>query len=161
MPIDRKYIGKTYGPTVYTAGLEKMREFAFAVAGGVPSMGFSGSTPPADLNPVLYDTAAGAQSAYGSVIAFPTFCVTFAIAPFAMAVADPEFNINLLMLVHGEQEFEILDVIHPGDVLTTLGTVKDIFEKAAKDFLIVTTETKNQHGNVVVRGTWTAVIRHG
>lgn len=161
MPIDRKYIGKTYGPTVYTAGLEKMREFAFAVAGGIPSMGFSGSSPPTDLHPLLHDTAAGAKSEYGSVIAFPTFCVNFAIAPFGMAVSDPALGINLLMLVHGEQEFEIFDVIRPGDVLTTIGTVKDIFDKASKDFLIVTTETKNQDGKVVLRGTWTAVVRHG
>lgn len=161
MPIDRKFIGKTYGPTVYTASLEKMREFAYAIGGGIPSMGFSGSSPPSGLNPVLYDTEAGKKSEYGSVIAFPTFCVNFAIAPFAMAVADPELKINLLMLVHGEQDFEFMDVVRPGDVLTTVGTVKDIFDKAAKDFLIVVTETKNQHGKVVVRGTWTAVIRHG
>ena len=40
MAIDPKHIGKVYGPTRYVVGLEKMREFAYAVSGGVPSTGF-------------------------------------------------------------------------------------------------------------------------
>ena len=43
MPIDKKYIGRQYGPTTYVIGAEKLREFAYALSGGVPSMGFTGS----------------------------------------------------------------------------------------------------------------------
>ena len=93
------------------------------------------------------------------MIAFPTFAVTFAIAPFAAAVSDPELAINLLKVVHGEQELEWFGVIRPGDVLTTTGSVTEIYEKAHRDFMVVVSESKNQRGELVVRGTWTAVIR--
>jgi acyl dehydratase len=134
-----------------------MREFALAVGGGVPSPSF-GSVP-ADLNPLFYDESAGRNGPYGSVIAFPTFAVTFAIAPFAAAVSDPELDINLLMVVHGEQQFEFFDPIRAGEVITTTGSITQIFEKSQKDFLIVVSESKNQKDQLLVRATWTAVVR--
>jgi acyl dehydratase len=156
--IDPKHVGRTYGPFTYEIGLEKLREFAFAVGGGHPGMG--ATEVPADLNPVLYDVEAGKRSRYGSVIAFPSFAVVFAIRPFEAAATDPALGLNLLMLVHGEQELEFFDVMRPGDVMTTLGRITNVFEKAGKVFLTVVTESTNQAGTLVVRGTWTAVIRH-
>lgn len=158
MAIDPKFIGKSYGPYKYEVGLEKMREFAYAVAGGAPSSGFTGG-PPEGLNPLLWDEEAAKKGPYGSVIAFPTFAVTFAIKPFGAAIVDPDVGVNLLMLVHGEQEFEFFDVIRPGDVMTTTGSIKSIYEKAKMDFVVVETESKNQTGKLVVKGTWTAVVR--
>lgn len=159
MAINPSHIGRTYGPFTYKIGVEKLREFAVAVGGGVPI--FGAQKAPADLNPLLYDDAAANNGPHGSVVAFPTFCVNFAMAPFGHAVTDPEMGINLLMLVHGEQEFEFFDVMRDGDVMTTTGTVSELYEKASMEFCIVTTESKNQHGKLVVRGKWTAVIRKG
>ena len=159
MAIDKRFLGREYGPFVYEAGLEKMREFAFAVGGGIPSTGYSAKGPPEGLNPVLFDEAAGKASSYGSVIGFPSFAVTFAIAPFAKACSDPELKLNLLRLVHGEQTFEFLEVVRPGDRLTTTGKITDITTKRSLDFLTVSTETKNQNGKVVVNAKWTAIIR--
>jgi acyl dehydratase len=158
MSLDPKYIGKKYGPYTYEIGLEKMREFAYAIAGGVPSSCFQASVPHG-LNLLLHDAKAGRESPYKSVIAFPTFCVTFAMKPFAEAVTDPDLDINLVMLVHGEQDFEFFDVMRPGDTMTSVGTITQIYEKAGKDFLVLITESKNQKDKLVVRGTWTAVIR--
>lgn len=157
MSIDPKHVGRKYGPFTYELGLEKMREFAFAVGGGHPGMG--ATEAPEGLDPVLYDVEAGKGSRHGSVIAFPSFAVVFAIRPFSAAATDPALGINLLMLVHGEQELEFFDVMRPGDVMTTTGEITQIFEKAGKDFLTVVTESKNQAGALVVRGTWMAVIR--
>lgn len=158
MALDKKFIGKTYGPTVYEVGVEKLREFAYAVGGGVPSLGFTGKRP-ADLHPYLWDAEASKQGPYGGIVGMPNFAVVFSIGPFGQAVQDPELGINLLMLVHGEQEFEFKAPIRPGDVLTSTGVIADIFDKVGKDFLIVNTESKNQRGEVVVTGVWTAVIR--
>ena len=157
MPLDPAFVGKKYGPFRYQLGLEKMREFAFAVTGGVPSssLGFI----PEDLDPLLYDEDAAKNGPYGRVIAFPTFAVNFAIAPFAAAVRDPELGINLVMVVHGEQGFEFFDVLRAGEVVTTTGSITEIYEKSQKDFLIVVTESRNAQGKLLVRGTWTAVIR--
>lgn len=159
MPIDPRFIGREYGPFHYEAGLEKMREFAFAVGGGVPSTGFSGRGAPEGLHPWYHDEAAAKASPWASVVAMPNFCVTFAIVPFARACTDPELKIDLVRLVHGEQKFEFDAVVRPGDRLTTHGKITNVETKRSLDFLEVTTETKNQHGELVVRGVWTAVIR--
>lgn len=159
MAIDRRFIGREYGPFVYEAGLEKMREFAYAVGGSIPSTGYSARGAPEGLHPYLHEEAAARASAYGSVIAFPSFAVTFAIAPFGRACSDPELGLNLLRLVHGEQSFEFFEVVRAGDLLTTTGKITDVTAKRSLDFLTVTTETKNQHGALVVRAKWTAIIR--
>src|SRR3954463_14887952 len=109
MPIDKKYIGKTYGPTTYVIGAEKLKEFAYAISGGVPSMAFTGTGAPAGLNPLLYDLEAAKQGPYGDLIGLPNFAVVFAIAPFGQAVTDPDLGIDLSRLVHGEQELELFD----------------------------------------------------
>ena len=159
MTLDPKHVGKKYGPFVYEVGVEKVREFAYAVGGSVPSMGFSGVGAPDDLHPWLHDKAEGAKSPYGSIIAMPNFAVVFAIGPFGAAVMDPELGVNVMMLVHGEQEFEFFGVVRPGDVMTTNGVITRCLTKAGKDFLNVETESTNQHGALIVKGTWTAVIR--
>jgi acyl dehydratase len=64
-----------------------------------------------------------------------------------------------LLLVHGEQSFEFLAPVRAGDLLKTVGTVSELYEKSGKDFVIVTTVTTNQHSREVVRGVWTAVVR--
>ena len=159
MALDKKFIGREYGPFFYEAGLEKMREFAYAVGGSIPSTGYSAKGAPEGMHPVLHDEAAGKASAWGSVVALPTFAVTFAIAPFGRACSDPELALNLLRLVHGEQSFEFFEVVRAGDKLTTSGKISDILTKRNLDFLTVTTESKNQHGKLVVRAKWTAIIR--
>jgi acyl dehydratase len=80
--------------------------------------------------------------------------------PFAVASADPELGIDLVRLVHGEQEFEYLDVIRPRDVLETTGEITEIFEKGPLEFMVVASSTKNQTGKVVLKGVWTAIVRH-
>lgn len=159
MAIDPKHVGKKYGPTTYEVGVEKLREFAYAISGGVPSMGFTGTGAPAGLHPWLHDAAKAKASPYGGIIGLPNFAVVFAIAPFGQCVTDPELGLDLLMLVHGEQDFEFFEPIRPGDVLTSTGVIKEVFSKQGKDFVILETESKNQKGQLVVRGTWTAVIR--
>ncbi len=160
MPIDKKFIGKKYGPTTYVIGAEKLREFAYAISGGVPSMGFTGTGAPKGLNPLLHDAQAAKKGPYGDLIGLPNFAVVFSIAPFGQAVTDPELKINLSMLVHGEQEFEFFETIRPGDVMSSTGVITDLYDKVGKDFLTLTTETTNQEGKRVVRGNWLAVIRH-
>lgn len=157
MPLDPRFVGRKYGPFRYHIGLEKMREFASAVAGGVPTSSLGAI--PEGLHPLLYDESAAKSGPYGAVIAFPTFAVTFAIAPFAAAVKDPELGINLLMVVHGEQEFEFIEVMRAGDVVTTTGTISQIYEKSQKDFLVVATESRTAQDKLLLRAVWTAIIR--
>lgn len=157
MALDPKNVGRTYGPYRYRIGLEKMKEFAYAVAGGIPSTGWGG--PPPELDPVFYDEEAAKKGPTGGVVAFPTFATVFAVEPYATAITDPEVGVDLLMLVHGEQDFEFFGVMRDGDVMLTTGVIRSIEEKANEDVLVVQTESKNQRGELVVRGLWTALIR--
>lgn len=90
----------------------------------------------------------------------PSFAATFAMEPFSSACADPALEVNVLRLVHGEQELEFLEPIRPGDVLETTGEITRIQDRGTLDFLEVTTTSTNQHGRVVVRGVWTAIVRN-
>ena len=157
MAVDITLVGRRWGPFRYTVGLEKLREYVAAISGGIPNLGLSGL--PEDVHPVLHDETAGAQSAYGSVIGFPTFAVTFAMAPFGAALLDPALGVDLLRLVHGEQDFEFLEVLRPGDVLTTHGELVEVFTRGKNEVLVVSTESKNQHGRTAVLGRFTGLIR--
>lgn len=157
MAIDPSFVGRRWGPFVYTVGLEKLREYAAAISGGTPSLGLAGL--PEDVHPVLHDTAAAAAGPYRSVIGFPTFAVTFAMAPFGAAMLDPALGVDLLRLLHGEQDFEFLEVLRPGDVITTHGELSEVVMRGRHQALVVRTESVNQHGRTVVRGVFTGLIR--
>jgi acyl dehydratase len=92
-------------------------------------------------------------------VAPPTFAAVFAMEAFATPLADPGFGADLSRLLHGEQELELLGVIRPGDVVETVGEIAAVTRKAALDVVVVVTTSTNQRGEVVVRGTWTAVFR--
>lgn len=158
MAIDRKHLGRRYGPYRYVVGEEKIRDFALTVAGGVPGRVFP-SEPKHPPHPWSVDVEAAKASPYGTVVAPPMFSVNFAMQPFAIACADPALQIDLVRLVHGDQEFEFSGVIRPGDVIETVGEISEIRSRGPLDFLTVKTTSKNQRGEVVVEGLWTAIIR--
>lgn len=158
MSIDRKHLGRRYGPYRFTVGIEHVRDFVAATGGGVPGQVFA--APPERAHPWTWDEDAARASPYGGIVAPPAFAAAFAITPFAKACSDPELEVNVLRLVHSEQEFEFLEVVRPGDVLETSGEITGIRERGNLDFLEVSTTTTNQRGVPVVRGVWTAIIRN-
>lgn len=143
--IDPKYIGRQYPEAAYEIGKEKTKEFAIAVG---------------DLNPLYIDEAEARKSHYGGLIAPPMFAVVYAREPVSKVLFDGDLALNLMMLVHGEQEFEFREVVKCGDVIRTTGKIVDVYQKKATlDFLVFETVSKNQRGNVVCVGKWTFVIR--
>jgi acyl dehydratase len=158
VPIDRKHLGRAYGPYAFQVGLQHVKDFAAATGGGVPGHVFS--APPEHAHPLTWDEGAARAGPHGGIVAPPAFATTFAMEPFAKACSDPELGVNVLRLVHGEQDLEFLEPVRPGDALTTRGEITRIQERGNLDFLEVTTTTTNQHGRVVVRGVWTAIIRN-
>jgi acyl dehydratase len=159
MPVDPRHLGRRYGPFRFTVGLEHLRDFVAATGGGVPGRLFR--TAPEGSHPWTWDEAAAASSPYGGLVAPPSFAATFAIEPFAAACTDPALGIDVRRLVHGEQEFELLVPVRPGDVMTTTGEITDLRQRRSLDFIEVTTTSENQRGEAAVRGVWTAVIRNG
>jgi acyl dehydratase len=157
MAIDQKHLGRRYGPYVFSVGLQHVKDFVAATGGGVPGHVFSAA--PDRFHPLTWDEDAARAGPHGGIVAPPAFATAFAIEPFAKACADPDLGLDLLRLVHGEQELELLEPVRPGDLLTTEGEITRIQDRGNLDFLEVTTTTTNQRGRVVVRGAWTAIIR--
>jgi acyl dehydratase len=155
--VDPQLVGRRWGPYRYTVGLEKLREYSSAISGGVPSYAVTGL--PEDLAPVLHDEELGRRSRYGSVIGFPTFAVVFSVVPAQAALLDPGLGIDVFRVLHGEQEFEFLEVLRPGDVLETTGTLVEVGTRGQHDLLRIRTDSVNQHGRLAVRGLFTAIVR--
>jgi len=155
--LDASLLGRRWGPFRYTVGLEKLREYAAAISGGVPSYAVAGL--PGDLAPVLHDEAAAARSRYGSVIGFPTFAVVFAVAPAQAALLDPALGVDVFRVLHGEQELEFLEIVRPGDVLETTGTLVEVGARGRHALLRIRTGSVKQRGQLAVRGLFTAIVR--
>jgi 3-hydroxybutyryl-CoA dehydratase len=153
----RTTLGRTWGPFRYVVGAEKMREYAVAISGGVPSYLSTGL--PEDLHPFLHDEALGARSPWGSMIAFPMFAVLFSIAPAQAALLDPAMEVDVFRVLHGEQEFEFREVLRPGDALLTTGTLESRSVRGKNEIFVIRTDSVNQHGRIAVRGRFTAFIR--
>ena len=69
-------------------------------------------------------------------------------------------------LLHGEQEFEYLAPIRPGDVLTFRSRTREVFEKQGKRggkmlFIVGETEFRNQRGAVVAYSRNTVIETEG
>jgi acyl dehydratase len=144
MPIDTKFIGKTYGPYTYDVSKDKIMEYAKAIK---------------NPDPHYVDEAFAKKSKYGRIIAPPTFAVVLGAYLMEPVFFDSELALNMAMLVHGEQEFEFYEVVKAGDSITTGGKIKDIKNKEKLDVISVELESKNQHGRTVCRGIYTFVVR--
>lgn len=144
--IDHRFIGKEYPATSYEIGREKMKEYAAAVD---------------DHNPMYFDREVGERSEYGDNIAPPNFAAVYNLMGCAQMFFDPELSLNMAMLVHGEQEFEFLKPVKPGDVITTTGRIADILEKGNNDIIVYEARSSNQDGDLVTVGRATFVIRGG
>ena len=144
--MDTSKIGKEYPAFEYEVGREKIREYANAVGEG---------------GQVHQDRAAAQEAGYRDVVAPPMFVVVYSAGAMAPAILDPEIGINLMLMVHGGQEFVWGEPVCAGDTITTRATVKDMYEKDGRKFYVFESVSTNQDGNETVRGTWTNIVRGG
>lgn len=144
MPVDTTTIGKSYPPTTYAVGREKIREYAAAVG---------------ETNPLHFDVEAARQAGYVDVVAPPMFVVVYAWPSVVASIFDPDVGIDFSMMVHGSQEFRWGPVVVAGDEITTTMTVKEIHDRGAMAFYVFESTSQNQHGKAVCNGTWTHIVR--
>lgn len=146
MPVDTSKIGKTYPESEYEVGREKIREYAFAVG---------------EEDPVYHDREAARAAGFRDVVAPPMFAVVYAGRGVAPGILDPELGINLMLMLHGGQEFAWAEPVCSGDTITTAASVKDMYDKDGRSFYVFETVSRNQDGAEVCRGTWTNIVRGG
>jgi len=137
-------VGKTYPPTSYAVGREKVREFAAAVG---------------EENPLHHDVDAAREAGYADVVAPPMFAVVFGGRAMAPALFDPEVGIDFSRMVHGGQEFVWGPPVVAGDEIATEVEVKDVSERGGLQFFVFESRSTNQNGDTVCTGTWTNIVR--
>jgi acyl dehydratase len=144
MSVNAQAVGKTYEPTTYAVGRDKIREYASAVG---------------ETNPLHFDVEAARAAGYADVVAPPMFAVVFASRSVGPALFDPEVGLNFAMMVHGSQEFRWGPLVVAGDEVTTTTTVKDISERGGMVFYVFESVSENQRSETVCTGVWTNIVR--
>jgi acyl dehydratase len=144
MPVSKDAVGKQWPPITYQACREKIREYANVIGAE---------------NPVHHDREAALAAGYRDVVAPPMFCVVYSAPAVAPAILDPDVGINFATMVHGGQEFVWDEPVCSGDEITTTATCTDIYQKDDKGFYVFETSSTNQHGEGVMRGVWTNIVR--
>ncbi|MDQ2895102.1 MAG: MaoC family dehydratase N-terminal domain-containing protein [Actinomycetota bacterium] len=144
MALDTGGTGKTYPPSVYAVGREKIREYAYAVG---------------ESNPLHLDAEVARGAGYADVVAPPMFAVVYSGRAVAPALLDPEVGLDFARMVHGGQEFRWGPLVVAGDEISTVTRVKDISERGGMGFYVFETVSVNQRDETVCTGTWTNIVR--
>jgi acyl dehydratase len=144
MAVNVEAVGKTYPPTLYAVGREKVKEYALAVG---------------ETDPLYLDPEAARAAGYADVVAPPMFAVVYCGAAIGQALFDPDTGIDFARLVHGGQEFKWGPLVVAGDEISTTISVKSIEERAGNGFYVFESVSTNQDGHTVCVGTWSNVVR--
>jgi acyl dehydratase len=144
MPLKTDAVGKEWPGTTYQVGREKIKEYATV-------LGFD--------NPVYFDVEAARAAGFRDVVAPPMFAVVYSSPAMAPAILDPEVELNFAAMVHGGQAFEWDEPACSGDEITTTAKCLSIEEKDGKGFYVFESNSVNQDGALVARGTWTLIVR--
>jgi acyl dehydratase len=141
MPLNRACIGKQYPSIVTDATLEAMQNYARAYN---------------DDNPAFFD-----PSWPGGIVAPPMYAVVVTWPSVMAAMGDSELNVDLIRLLHGEQDMEFLGAIRPGDRITSAAQVASIETRATGETMVLELNAHNQRGEHVQRTFFNAFIRGG
>ncbi len=141
MPLNRDLVGKEYAPTTTAATLEAMQNYARAYN---------------DDNPAFFDSGCA-----GGIVAPPMYVVVALWPSILEVVGDPDLRVDVVRLLHGEQDMEFILPIRPGHKITALARVASIETKGSGETLVIEIDAKNQTGERVNRTLFNAFIRGG
>ena len=143
--VDPEQIGTQFEPFTYTVERGKVREFALAIS---------------DDNPAYF---AGDDESFAIP---PTFPITFTFWGGGDKLwKDLEgIGVDLLRLLHAEQEYEYIAPILPGDTVRGQTTIADVYTKSMRavtlEYVVVETEYTNQRDETVLREILPIMVRH-
>jgi len=147
---DKSKIGYSFPPFTIEVERGKIRELALAIG---------------DDNPIYQSREAAQAAGYTDVPLFPTAPTMFTIWGNAKMVSQiVSLGINVMRILHGEEEYEYLAPINPGDTFTGVMTVVDGKTRHGKDgssMDILTTEIRytNQNGQPVLNAREMFLVR--
>jgi acyl dehydratase len=140
LEFDRSILGQVFDETTFPPiTKEEILEYAAALG---------------EKNHLYTDEAAAAKGPYGGLIAPPTFVTKLRAKKFTPEHL-PRFG---KVGFDGGRDLELYAPVRPGDELTMLSTIHEIYEKTGRSgsmyFIVIRNEVKNQKGEKV------AVIDH-
>ncbi len=136
MALDLNAVGKTLKPITFEYGDREVMLYALGIGAGVDDLDFT-----FEKNLKVY----------------PTFAV---IPGSAVIVGLGELlTFNWVMLLHGEQRIELRSLIPTSGKLTTVGTLRAIYDKGSGAVVVVDAETKDEAGKVLFVNTVSLFIR--
>ena len=141
MPLNKDLIGKEYPATTTEATLDAMQNYARAYN---------------EDNPAFLDSKRA-----GGIVAPPMYAIVMIWSSIMGVVGDADLKVDVVRLLHGEQDMEFIAPIRPGDKITSIAKVASIETKATGETLVLEINAKNQAGQVVNRSLFSAFIRGG
>ncbi|MCY4388843.1 MAG: MaoC/PaaZ C-terminal domain-containing protein [Desulfurellaceae bacterium] len=139
MGLNRDLLGKEYDPQAYVVSAEATTAYARAYNED-NAWFFEADRPAGILAPPLF----GAVASWLSLMT---------------VVTDAELNVDVLRLVHSQQDMRFFHPIIPGDMITSTARIVAIEEQPGGESLAVDLHCCNQTGETVQRITFTAFIR--
>jgi acyl dehydratase len=134
--MNRELIGKQY---------EQVEPFEVTAAGAVAYADASS----ADIAAYLGDDA----------VAPPMYGVAYSFGALTAPVLDGDLQVDLMRLVHGEQDMRFLKPVKPGAIIRSVGRVDGIDEKSSGELLRVGITSTDDEGDVVLEVTSTLFIK--
>jgi len=146
---DKSKIGHSFAPFTIEVERGKIRELAIAIG---------------DDNPIYQSRAAAQEAGYADVPLFPTAATMFGFWGNTNLGGELlGLGLNVMRILHGEEEYEYLAQIQPGDVLTGITTIADgkTRQGSGGSMDIVTMETRytNQRGEPVLKAREVVIVR--
>ena len=147
---DKSKIGQSFPPFTIEVERGKIRELALAIG---------------DDNPIYQSREAAQAAGYPDVPLYPTAPTIFNFwGNSKMGEQLASIGINVMRILHGEEEYEYLAPINAGDTLTGVTTVIDGKSRQGRDgssMDILTLEIRytNQHNQPVLNAREVIVVR--
>ncbi|MBA2288575.1 MAG: MaoC family dehydratase N-terminal domain-containing protein [Ktedonobacteraceae bacterium] len=147
---DQSKIGQSFPPFTYEVERGKIHELAVALG---------------DDNPIYHSREAAQAAGYSDVPAPPTAATMYAFwGNTQMGKHLVEVGIDVMRILHGEEEYEYLAPVYPGDVLTGVARVAEGKSRQGKDgsymdILTLETHYTNQHGQPVLNAREVVIVR--
>jgi acyl dehydratase len=95
----------------------------------------------------------------GDLKVLPTFGVIPAQAGLAGIMSIPGLEFNPALLLHGEQDLQVMQALPTRARVVTTGRVADLYDKGKAAVVVVETETKTTDGTVLAVNRWSMFLR--
>ncbi len=147
---DQSKIGQSFPPFTYEVERGKIHELATALG---------------DDNPIYHSREAAQAAGYPDVPTPPSAPTMYSFwGNTQMGKHLVGVGIDVMRILHGEEEYEYLAPVYPGDVLTGVARVAEGKTRQGKDgsyMDILTLETRytNQHGQPVLNARGMVIVR--